>query len=101
MPSDLFAFILSTETLQDLLDRWGSLAAAPSLRLGPGLHGRGMCAVGRTVVGTAGALFAHSQDTSAEGEGWEVGPILESLKPIMWDHTLRLKTCTTFAEFRV
>ena len=62
----------------------------PSLRLGPGLHSRGMRAVGRAAVGTAGALLAHSQDTSAPGEGWEVSQKLESLKPIMWDPTLWL-----------
>ena len=49
-----------------------------------------MRAVGRAVVGTAGALLAHSQDTSAPGEGWEVSQKLESLKPIMWDPTLWL-----------
>ena len=44
----------------------------PILRLGPGLHSRGMRAVGHAVVGTAGALPAHHQDASAPGEGWEV-----------------------------
>jgi hypothetical protein len=38
-------------------------------RFRPGLHGRGKCAVGRTVVGTAGALPALHQDISAPGKG--------------------------------
>ena len=43
-----------------------------NLRLGPGLHGRGKCAVGHALVGTAGALPALHQDVSAPGGGWEV-----------------------------
>ena len=43
-----------------------------NLRLGPRLHGRGKCAVGGAVVGTAGALPALHQDVSAPGVGWEV-----------------------------
>ena len=58
----------------------------PILRLGPGLHSRGMRAVGRAVVGTAGALPAHHQDASAPGEGWEVSQKLESLKPCEIPH---------------
>ena len=53
----------------------------PILRLGPGLHSRGMRAVGHAIVGTAGALPAHNQDASAPGAGWEVSQKLESLKP--------------------
>ena len=56
------------------------------LRLGPGLHSRGMRAVGHAVVGTAGALPAHHQDASAPGEGWEVSQKLESLKPCEIPH---------------
>ena len=53
-------------------------------------------AVGRAVVGTAGALPAHHQDASAPGEGWEVSQKLESLKPCEIPHY-----GYTFAEFRV
>ena len=58
----------------------------PILRLGPGLHSRGMRSVGHAVVGTAGALPAHHQDASAPGEGWEVSQKLESLKPCEIPH---------------
>ena len=66
----------------------------PILRLGPGLHSRGMHGVGRADAGTAGALSAHHQDASAPGEGWEVSQkyskiTVEFLKPMMWD----LKLC--------
>ena len=61
----------------------------PILRLGPGLHSRGMREVGHAIVGTAGALPAHNQDASAPGAGWEVSQKLESLKPCQ-DPTLRL-----------
>jgi hypothetical protein len=44
-----------------------ALSLRPRFR--PGLHGRGKCAVGRTVVGTAGALPALHQDISAPGKG--------------------------------
>ena len=46
-----------------------SHALSLRLRLGPGLHGRGKCAVGRALVGTAGALPALHQDISAPGKG--------------------------------
>ena len=44
-----------------------ALSLRPRFR--PGLHGRGKCAVGRALVGTAGALPALHQDISAPGKG--------------------------------
>ena len=44
-----------------------ALSLRPRFR--PGLHGRGKCAVGRALVGTAGALPALHQDVSAPGKG--------------------------------
>ena len=65
----------STEThptwfseFRDRTPKFQPCTESPS-ELGPGLHGRGKCAVGRTVVGTAGALPALHQDISAPGKG--------------------------------
>ena len=56
----------------------GEPGCIPILRLGPGLHSRGMRGVGRAVAGTAGALSAHHQDAFAPGDGCDVSQKLES-----------------------
>ena len=92
----IFLFILWRPSREILGEPGCPGCSIPSLRLGPGLHSRGTRAVGRAVVGTAGALPAHHQDASAPGEGWEVSQKLESLKPCEIPHY-----GYTFAEFRV
>ena len=61
----------------------------PILRLGPGLHSRGMRAVGHAIVGTAGALPAHNQDALCARCGLG-GESKIGIFETMCDPTLRL-----------